>query len=221
MKQLVFRLTAVAALFAAFAVVVTPQAGATPVAEFTVHHRLCADNYQGGSEFDECHDVLVGTPFDFTIDGPMTLTATTDVATGNAYFGEVQDGTYHLYGGVPGEFSNQTIYCSDQNTGNAVSVTTGPIGVMVEVPLQSSVVCDVYEFPEDLSGGDETPTPAPPAPTATPAKPDSGQGVSRLPNTGAGDAGSTFPTWLLMAPALLALGFGLVARKQVTRTVRR
>lgn len=210
MKSALFRLTAVCAMIAAFAVILSPQAGATPVAEFTVHHRLCGDNYKGGSEFDECHGVLVGTAFDFTIEGPLTLTATTDVATGNAYFGEVQDGTYHLYGGIPGEFSNQTIYCSDQNTGNAVSVTPGPIGVYVEVPLQSSVVCDVYEFPEDLSGN--------PDPTPAPTKaPDSGQGISTLPNTGAGGAGPAFPIAWLFVPAIVALGFGLVARRRVVR----
>lgn len=216
MKQIMVRLAAVAALMAAFAVVLVPQAGATPVAEFTVHHRLCGDNYQGGSEWDECHDVLVGTSFDFTIDGPMTMTLATDVATGNAEFGEVQDGTYHLYGGIPGEFSNQTIYCSDQNTGNAVTVSEGPIGVYVEVPLQSSVVCDVYEFPEDLSGNpDPTPTPAPkPQPTPTPT---GGKGVTNLPNTGAGDGGASLPTWWLILPALTALGFGLVARKRIVR----
>lgn len=214
MKQIVIRVAAVAAMFAAFAVVLVPQAGATPVAEFTVHHRLCGDNYKGGSEWDECHDVLVGTPFDFTIDGPMTLTVATDVATGNAEFGEVQDGTYHLFGGVPGEFSNQTIYCSDQNTGNPVNVSPGPIGVYVEVPLQSSVVCDVYEFPEDLRGDPEpTPTQVPkPEPTKIP---DIGKGVTHLPNTGAGDGGMTLPVYWLVLPALAALGFGVIARKRI------
>jgi hypothetical protein len=215
MKQAVIRLAAVCAMIAGFAIALVPGAGAQGVTELTVHHRLCGENYKGGNEFDECHDVLVGTAFEFTIEGPVTQTASTNVATGNVTFSPIPAGTYHLYGGVPGEFSNQTIYCSDQNTGNAVTVTAGAIGVNVEVPEGASVVCDVYEFPEDLR---DEPEPTKPAPE--PTKPAGGQGVTRLPDTGAGDAGTSFPAYWLIVPALAALGLGLVARKQVAKPVR-
>jgi hypothetical protein len=208
MKRSLVRLVAVFTMIAAFAIALDPGAGAQGVTELTVHHRLCGENYTGGSEFDECHDVLVGTAFEFTIEGPVNQTASTDVNTGNVTFTPIPAGTYHLFGGVPGEFSNQTIYCSDQNTGNAVEVTTGEIGVNVEVPEGASVVCDVYEFPEDLRGEPE------------PTKPATGQGVTRLPDTGAGTPGAGLPAWLLIVPAFAALGFGLVARKQLVRVVR-
>jgi hypothetical protein len=215
MKKVMLRLVAVAAIFAAFAVTLVPGAGAQGVTELTVHHRLCGDNYQGGNEFDECHDVLVGTAFEFTIDGPVTETDVTDVATGNVTFSPIPAGTYHLYGGIPGEFSNQTVYCSDQNTGNAVSVTEGEWGVNVEVPEGASVVCDIYEFPVDLSG-EPTPEPTQPPVEPTPT-PTGGKGVTSLPNTGAGADGGSFPTYVLIVPALMALGFGLLARTRVQR----
>ncbi len=216
MKNRVIRLTALAALLAAFAGMIAPGAGAQSTAELTIHHRLCADNYVGGSEWDECHDVLVGTPFEFTIEGSSTFTATTDVGTGNASFGAIPAGTYHLFGGVPGEFSNQTIYCSDEITGNDVAVNPGEIGVSIDIPAGASVVCDVYEFPLDLNG-DPDPTPVP---TAIPTKtPDSGQGVSRLPNTGAGGDGVSISSIWMIAPALIALAFGLIARGR-TREAR-
>ena len=213
MKQMIVRLAAVAAMLAAFATFVAPSAGAQATTSLTVHHRLCGDNYNGGSEWDECHDVLVGTAFDFTIDGPVTQTAATNVATGNVTFAAIPAGTYHLFGGIPGEFSNQTVYCSDENTGNAVTVGAGEIGVTVEVPEGASVVCDVYEFPEDLRG-DPTPTPVPPVKTPTP---DSGQGVSRLPNTGAGGNDVSFPIGWMVIPALVALALGFMARKHIVR----
>ncbi len=214
MKSIIVRLLALSALVAGFGIGLGSGAGAQGVSSLTVHHRLCGDNYSGGSEWDECHDVLVGTAFDFTIDGPVSMTAATDVATGNVTFAGIPAGVYHLYGGVPGEFSTQTIYCSDEITGNAVAVNAAEIGVTVDVPEGASVVCDVYEFPEDLSGGDE-PTPVP---TAVPTKtPDSGQGVTRLPNTGAGNGGASHPAIWMIAPALIALGFGVIARRRPVR----
>lgn len=220
MKQRILRLAAIAAMVMAFAAILVPNTGAQATAQLTIHHRLCGDNYMGGSEWDECHDVLVGTPFEFTIEGPSTFTATTDVATGNASFGSIPAGTYHLYGGIPGEFSNQTIYCSDEITGRDVAMSQGPIGMYVDVPADTSVVCDVYEFPEDLSG-DPDPTPVP---TAVPTKtPDSGQGVTRLPNTGAGGDGTPISAIWMIAPALLALAFGLIARsrtREAHQTIR-
>ena len=181
--------------------------------ELIVHQRLCGDNYAGGDPFTECHDYVVGDAYEFVIDGPVSLSAMTDAATGNVTFGGLTAGTYHLYGGVPGEFVNKEFYCSDQNTGEAVSVTGGTIGVNVEVPDGASVVCDVYEYPIDLSGGDqEKPAPQPTTPASGPA-------VTNLPNTGTGSgSGSTDEAaWLLIPAAMAAGGLGLMARRRVLR----
>lgn len=179
----------------------------------TVHHRLCGDNYKGGDPFVECHDVLVGTSFDFTIDGPVTETLATDVATGNVTFADIPAGTYNLYGGIPGEFSTQNIYCSDANTGEGIDVSPAQMGVGVTVPDGAAVVCDVYEFPENLSG--QTPTPAPAQPTSTP-KPNST--VTTLPSTGAGDNSTGNSALWLIIPAALAIGgFGLISKRRLNR----
>jgi hypothetical protein len=114
---------------------------------------------------------------------------------------------------VPGEFVNKEYYCSDQNTGEAVSVTAGAIGVNVEVPEGASVVCDVYEYPIDLSGnGDDGEQPAP-----QPTKPSGGQAVTQLPNTGAGAGAGADVAWLLIPAAMAAAGLGLMARRRVVR----
>jgi hypothetical protein len=173
----------------------------------TVHQRLCGDNYQGGDPFTECHDVVVGQSFDFTIDGPVTQTKATDAASGNVEFASIPAGTYNLYGGIPGEFSTKNFYCSDSVTGNAVNVTPNSMGADVEVPDGVAVVCDVYEFPEDLSGN--TPTPAPSATatvTSTPTPKATGT-VTTLPSTGTGanGSGSDEAMWLVI-PGALALG---------------
>src|SRR3954451_17436829 len=69
MKRTTFRLIAGSVLMLAIALGFVQGAGAQDSgASLTVHHRLCGDNYQGGDPFTECHDVLVGTSFDFTID---------------------------------------------------------------------------------------------------------------------------------------------------------
>jgi hypothetical protein len=182
--------------------------------ELIVHQRLCGENYQGGDPFTECHDYLVGDSYEFAIEGPVNLSgALTDAATGNVTFGGLIAGTYHLYGGVPGEFVNKEFYCSDQNTGEAVSVTAGTIGVNVEVPDGASVVCDVYEYPIDMSGNDDKPAPQP-----EPTKPSTGgPAVTNLPNTGAGTGASTDAAWLLIPAAMGAAGLGLTVRRRVLR----
>ena len=91
MKSIIVRLLALSALVAGFGIGLGSGAGAQGVSSLTVHHRLCGDNYTGGSEWDECHDVLVGTAFDFTIDGPVSMTAATDVATGNVHSLTIDD----------------------------------------------------------------------------------------------------------------------------------
>lgn len=183
--------------------------------ELIIHHRLCGENYKGGDPFLECHDVLVGTAFEFFIEGPVNQTQTTDVQTGNATFSNLPAGAYHLYGGVPGEFSDQVVYCADQDSGAAVMVTEGTIGVNVEIPADSSIVCDVYEHPVDLGGGDPKPTPTPKPKPEEPKKPS--DDVTQLPNTGAGGPADQSVTFALIAStALLSLGgLALVIRRRL------
>ena len=209
MKRTALRLIAGSVLMLAIALGFAQGAGAQDTGtSLTVHHRLCGDNYQGGDPFTECHDVLVGTSFDFTIDGPVNETLATDVATGNVTFADIPAGTYSLFGGIPGEFSTQNIYCSDSNTGEALDMSAG-----VPVAEGAAVVCDVYEFPEDLSGN--TPTPAPAQPTSTP-KPNST--VTTLPSTGTGvDSSSNEALWLIIPAALAIGGLGLVSKRRFSR----
>ena len=88
--------------------------------------------------------------------------------------------------------------------------------VSVEVPEGASVVCDVYEYPIDMSGNDDE-NPAP-TPTPAPAKPSTGgPAVTNLPNTGAGTDASADAAWLLIPAAMGAAGLGLMARRRVVR----
>jgi hypothetical protein len=214
MKRAAVRLVAGSFLTLGLALGVAQGVGAQDSGtSLTVHHRLCGDNYSGGDPFTECHDVLVGQAFDFTIDGPTTETAATDAGTGNVTFSDIPAGTYSLYGGIPGEFSTQNIYCSDSNTGDALDATPNGMGVDVEVAGGAAVVCDVYEFPEDLSGN--TPTPTATASATATATATATQPVTSLPNTGAGESNGTDEALWLAIPAALVLGglgFGLRRR---------
>lgn len=223
MMRTAVRLVAGSFLTLGLALGIAQSAGAQETStSLTVHHRLCGDNYQGGDPFTECHDVLVGQAFAFTIDGPVTETADTDAATGNVTFSGIPAGTYNLYGGIPGEFSNQNIYCSDSVTGEAVGVTANDMGADVEVPEDVQVVCDVYEFPEDLSGNTPTPTATATA-TATASAtttPKATSTVTTLPSTGSGESNGTDEALWLVIPAAMALGavgFG-VRRRSTSRS---
>lgn len=208
MNRTVFRLIAGSVLMLAIALGFAQSAGAENAeTSLTVHHRLCGDNYKGGDPFTECHDYPVGTSFDFTILGPVSMTLATDAATGNVTFANIPAGGYDLYGGIPGEFSSQNIYCSDSNTGDALDVVAEAMGVGVTVPENAAVVCDVYEFPENLSGL---------TPTSVPSKP--GTTVTTLPSTGAGSGSSSNEALWLIIPAAMAIGgLGLVSKRRLSR----
>jgi LPXTG-motif cell wall-anchored protein len=176
-------------------------------ASLTVHQRLCGEDYEGGSPFDECHDVLVGDSYEFTIDGPVNATAATDEATGNVTFDELDAGTYDVFGGVPGEFVVKEVYCSDIASGEAVALDVEAIanGVRVDVAAGAEVVCDVYEHPIDLSGGD-------------PGDDDGDDGddepVTELPDTGAGMVSTAASGIGFLLTALGAGAGGLALRRR-------
>ena len=176
----------------------------------TVHQRLCGDDYEGGSPFDECHDVLVGDSYEFTIDGPVSATAATDEATGNVTFGDLPAGTYEVFGGVPGEFVVKEVYCSDIASGEAVALAVEAIanGVRVDVAAGAEVVCDVYEHPVDLSGGD------PDDDGDDDGDDDDDEPVTGLPNTGTGMTTTDSAGIGLLLAALGLGGSGLALRRR-------
>jgi hypothetical protein len=177
-----------------------------------LHTRLCP----GGEItdiFGQCHDNLVEQAVAYSLDGGAPETV--DPATGNLSFTGLAAGTYDISEteGIPLEFANLKIFCSVQDADPDVFevVPDGP-DFTVELGEGEHLVCDVYNIPVDLSGG-ETPTPAPtstaaPVATSTP-------GI-QLPNTGSGlESGSG-----MVAPiglGLVALLFGLVAFAAVRR----
>lgn len=219
MKRTAVRLVAGSFLTLGLALGIAQSAGAQETStSLTVHHRLCGDNYLGGDPFTECHDVLLGQGFAFTIDGPVTKTADTDAASGNVTFSGIPAGTYNLYGGVPGEFSNQNIYCSDSVTGESVGVTPNDMGADVEVPEDVQVVCDVYEFPEDLSGNTPTPTATATATATATTTPKATSTVTTLPSTGAGESNGTDEAlWLVIPAAMVLGGIGFGVRRRSMR----
>jgi hypothetical protein len=173
----------------------------------TIHQRLCGEDYQGGSPWDECHDVLVGDSYEFSISGPVDATDSTDAATGNVTFDGLTAGTYAVIGGVPGEFSVKEVYCSDSNTGEALAVTATTNGFSVAVADGAAVVCDVYEHPVDLRGED-------PDDDDDDANGDDDEPVTELPNTGAGMVATGASGLGLLLTALGAGVSGLALRRR-------
>jgi hypothetical protein len=193
-----------AGLALAFALVIggATAAGAQGVdTSLTIHQRLCGEDYTGGSPWDECHDVLVGDSYEFSISGPVNATDSTDAATGNVTFDGLTAGTYEVIGGVPGEFSVKEVYCSDSNTGDALAVTATTNGFSVDVADGAVVVCDVYEHPVDLSGGDPD------------DDEDDDEPVTQLPDTGAGMVATGVSGIGLLISALGAGASGVARRR--------
>ena len=54
-------------------------------------------------------------------------------------------------------------------------------------------------------------------PAPQPTKPSGGQGVTQLPNTGAGTDAANDAGWLLIPAAMAAAGLGLMSRRRVVR----
>jgi hypothetical protein len=155
-----FALLSVATLFGGAASV---SAGETST--IAIHHRLCPTDVAVTDYFAQCHDELVGTALDFSLESSSdSQTLATNLATSNVTFVTTPD-TVEISGGVPGEFAKTFVYCSQDQV--ALPMTTTDIGVSFDAPA-GEVVCDWYNTPIDLSGnGDD-------------------DDVDQLPNTGAG-----------------------------------
>ncbi len=165
----------------------------------TVHHRLCPTDQVINDYFTDCHDNLVGQSFGFTIyhtGGTTELTTDAGTSDGSA---TVDAGEVEISGGVPGEFAETFVYCSQDGVG--IDLVSTDIGVGFDAPA-GEVVCDWFNTPVDLSGngGDDDD--------------DDGStgGVTQLPNTGNGIAGTSGnESLLLLIAGLGAAGLGSVA----------
>ena len=137
-----------------------------PTSSITIHNRICPTEYDGSDFFGDCHDNPQTSNLEFTIDGPVTDTRATD-NEGNVVFPELPGGTYQISGGVPGEFADTFVYCSDAADPGTVFVSTTALIVSLDLPDVTDVICDWYNIPVDLSGngddgtddGDDTGTP--------------------------------------------------------------
>jgi hypothetical protein len=174
-------------------------ASAADVSTITVHHRLCPTDQTITDYFTDCHDNLVGQSFDFTVDydgGSETLTTGAATSDGSV---DVPVGEVEIYGGVPGEFAETFVYCSQDQVG--IDLVSTDKGVSFDAPA-GEVVCDWFNTPVDLSGGDN----------GNDDDDDEGP-VTSLPNTGSGPVGGTTDTTLF---ALLA-GLGTIGAATVLR----
>lgn len=175
------------------------SAAAAGTTTITVHHRLCPTDQTIDDYFTDCHDSLVGQSFEFTVESTGgTETFATGAGTSDGGV-SVTAGEVELYGGVPGEFAETFVYCSQDQVG--INLTSTDKGVSFAAPA-GEVVCDWFNTPIDLSGGDSGDD-----------DDDDGGPVTSLPNTGIGSTGGASNTALL---ALLS-GIGTIAAASALR----
>jgi hypothetical protein len=194
----------------------------------TIHQRLCGANYDGGDPYDECHDSVVGTSYEFSVTSGDDLnenwtTQATDPTTGNVSFVVTGD-TALISDGYQADFdfTSRESYCSVTSTGEALN--TRPVGMgtgaalEVDFPSGSDVTCDWYVFSDDAGTDVNAATDAGTQPA--PSSGDTGEASSAttLPSTGVGMAPERAPSfWLLIAAALGIGGLGVVVRRRPTR----
>ncbi|MCC6790642.1 MAG: hypothetical protein IT336_03100 [Thermomicrobiales bacterium] len=165
-------------------------------ASIEIHNRVCPVEYDGSDLFGDCHDNPVAN-LEFTVDGPVTATQTTN-ASGNTTFTGLPGGTYEISGGAPGDFAASYIYCSVVDDPDTVLVNKSALTVEIDLPADTAVVCDWYNIPYDLAGNGDDDT----------------DGSPTLPSTGVAPvSGGTDWTWLLAAASGSAgIAFGLRRR---------
>jgi hypothetical protein len=167
----------------------------------TIHNRICPTGYTGSALFADCHGNPQDSNLEFTIDGSGEIQTQPTDDNGNVTF-NTNPGTYNISGGVPGEFATTTVWCSvDEDPDTLFEAEETATGVSVDIEEGTDVICDWYNTPIDLSGGEPTPTPTP-------------GGVSQLPNTGAGDASDSGANLPLYGLGLFALGAAAVAMRR-------
>ena len=199
------RVASVLALAAALVMVAQSSAAAADSATLTLHKRICPAG-QTGDIFTACHDNLPTQTVSFTVDDG----AAQDVgADGNVTFTDLAAGTHAVaeVEGPPLDAVNLRVWCSVQSP-----TVTDPVEIAVDLNAfdvtlgaGETVVCDVYNVAEDLSG--RTPT------ATSTVKPTTG--ASQLPATGTGDGSATDARLLLtgvLALVVLAVGLGSLLR---------
>lgn len=182
-------------------------------ASITIHNRICPVEYAGDDIFGDCHGTPQDAGLEFAIDGPVSDSGATD-GNGDITFAGLPAGTYEISGGVPGDFADTAVYCSvEDDPENMLAVTPTAIGVSIELPAGTNVVCDWYNIPYDLRGDDGGDDDDDDNGGQTPTKP------TTLPSTGAGTAaGETDAAFVLGGMAVIALaGFAVVTRRRALR----
>ncbi len=192
----VLRISAGFALFLVLLAGALSHASAgTGTSAIIIHNRICPTGYSGNDIFGTCHGNPQDSNLDFTIDGPVSETfATGD--DGNVAFQVLPAGTYNISGGVPGEFASTVVYCSVQDEPDTqVPATKTDTGYSIDLEDDTTVICDWYNIPEDLSGNTG--------------------GATTLPNTGIGvsaDSNSNLPLFGF-AFALLGMTAMMIRRR--------
>lgn len=172
-------------------------------ASIEIHNRACPVEYDGSDPFGDCHDNPIAD-LEFTIDGPVTATQTTD-ADGNTIFTGLPAGTYEISGGAPGDFADSYVYCSLVDDPSTVLVETTDLTASLDLPADTAVVCDWYNIPLDLKGDD--------------ANGDGGDtaGPTELPSTGVAPvSGQSAGMWELVAVAMGACGLAFGLRRRTS-----
>lgn len=141
-------------LFAGLIVLLTTISLAAPVmaqsgdSTVIVHKRECPTGYSGDAFYDDCHE-NPGADVTFTLDARSATTG----ANGNVVFQNVAGGRHFVSEDIPGEFVETNIYCSEDADGrDPVSFTRVTGGIQLQVPANTSVICDWYNVPYNLRG---------------------------------------------------------------------
>lgn len=184
-----------------------------------VHVSGCPEDYDPYALFDTCHaNGIVGDQL--ILDGPVYLTGTTAGSIGAVRWDGLPAGTYTIAEAImTGDYASYEVYCSAADGTVDIPVEyrgNGRAAVMIGLPVGTEVVCDWYNIPAATVPAEPTPTQVPTATEA--AVPTPTTGVSTLPGTGSGPAGTGgMLASVLAGTSLLMLAAGALTRRQAYR----
>jgi hypothetical protein len=147
----------------------TPEAG---TGSLEIHKRVCPAGSPKVDIFQECHGNPPTQEVDFSVDGGPPAAVDQN---GNVLFTGLSAGSHVVSEteGPPLDFVNLQVWCSvEGSSAGAQQLATDGPNFTVEIGPGESVVCDVYNIPENLSGMTPTSVPVPttvPLPTVAPA----------------------------------------------------
>jgi hypothetical protein len=129
------------------------RTGPSGTGTLEIHKRVCPNGPPTTDIFVECHGYPPQQPVAFALDGGQPQFVD---ETGNVRFTGITAGTHTVTEteGPPLEFVTLRVWCADVSAGEAATEVTpeGP-SFTVEVRIGAGVVCDVYNIPQNLSGG--------------------------------------------------------------------